>query len=110
MTLKSRTAVVTGSTSGIGLAYARALAKAGANVMINGFGPPDGIEKERSAIEAEFGVRCLYSGADMTKPEDICGMIAQAAAAFGARRSWSRQEPAPPPRFQQNRRNPKRAG
>ena len=53
----SKSAVVTGSTSGIGLAIARALAKEGANVLINGFGEPHEIEKERAGLEAEFGVK-----------------------------------------------------
>jgi 3-hydroxybutyrate dehydrogenase len=84
MTLASKTAVVTGSTSGIGLAIARALAKEGANVMINGFGQPLDIERERSAIETEFGVKARHSAADMTKPDQIAAMIAEAETAFGA--------------------------
>ena len=84
MTLAARTAVVTGSTSGIGLAIARALAKEGANVMINGFGKPEDIERERATIETEFGVKALHSPADMTKPDQIAAMITQAQAAFGA--------------------------
>jgi 3-hydroxybutyrate dehydrogenase len=84
MPLKSKTAVVTGSTSGIGLAIARAMAKDGANVVINGFGDSAAIEKERAAIESEFGVKALYSPADMTKPEDIAGMIALAEKNFGS--------------------------
>ncbi|MGX7706159.1 3-hydroxybutyrate dehydrogenase [Methylobacterium sp. Gmos1] len=84
MTLQSKTALVTGSTSGIGLAIARALAQHGANVVINGFGKPEAIEKERAAIESEFHVRAVYSGADMTKPEEIAKMVADAEAEFGA--------------------------
>jgi len=84
MSLKGKSAVVTGSTSGIGLAVARALAKEGANVMINGFGDAAGIETERAGIEKEFGVKALYSAADMTKPAEIAGMIAAAEKAFGA--------------------------
>ncbi|MES3029539.1 MAG: 3-hydroxybutyrate dehydrogenase [Pseudomonadota bacterium] len=84
MSLKSKSAVVTGSTSGIGLAIARALAKEGANVLINGFGKPEDIEKERAGIETEFGVKAIYSGADMTKPEQIADMIAQAETTFGS--------------------------
>jgi 3-hydroxybutyrate dehydrogenase len=84
MSLKSRNAVITGSTSGIGLAYAKALAAAGANVMINGFGKPEDIEQERSAIEQDFGVTALYSPADMTKPDQIKGMIDDAVAKLGS--------------------------
>ena len=83
MTLRSRSAVVTGSTSGIGLGIARALAKEGANVLINGFGDAAEIEKERSGIEAEFGVTALYSPADMSKGAEIAGMIRTAEQAFG---------------------------
>jgi 3-hydroxybutyrate dehydrogenase len=84
MTLKSRSAIVTGSTSGIGLACARGLAREGANVCINGLGAPDEIEKERAGIEKEFGVRCIYNAADMTKPDQIAAMAAAAEAEFGA--------------------------
>ena len=84
MTLSSRNAVVTGSTSGIGLAIARALAREGANVMINGFGKLEDIEKERTAIEGEFGVKARYSPADMTKPAEIATMMTEAEAAFGS--------------------------
>ena len=84
MSLKSKSAVVTGSTSGIGLAIARALAKEGANVCINGFGAAADIEKERAGIEADFGVKAIYSAADMTKPDQIDAMIKDAATAFGS--------------------------
>ncbi len=83
MSLASRNALITGSTSGIGLAVARALAKAGANVTINGLGDPAAIEKERAAIEAEFSVRARYGAADMTKPDEIRAMVEAAEAAFG---------------------------
>ncbi|MCS3898382.1 3-hydroxybutyrate dehydrogenase [Bradyrhizobium japonicum USDA 38] len=66
--LKGKVAVVTGSTSGIGLAYARAFAGAGANVVLNGMGAPADVEKERSAIESDFGVKAVYSPADMALP------------------------------------------
>jgi 3-hydroxybutyrate dehydrogenase len=82
--LQSKAAVVTGSTSGIGLAIARAMAKEGANVLLNGFGKPDEIEATRAGIEAEFGVKALYSAADMSKPAEIEGMIRQAEDAFGS--------------------------
>jgi 3-hydroxybutyrate dehydrogenase len=83
MFLKSKAAVVTGSTSGIGLAIARAFAKEGADVVLNGFGAPEEIEALRRDIEAEFGVRALYSAADMTKPDDITAMILKAEEEFG---------------------------
>ena len=73
--LKGKTALVTGSTSGIGLAIARALAAQGANVTINGFGDKAAIEKERAGIEKEFGVKAVYSPADMTKPAEIADMV-----------------------------------
>ncbi len=82
--LRSKSAVVTGSTSGIGLAIARAFAKEGTNVLINGFGEPQDVEKERAGLEAEFGVKALYSPADMTKPDQIADMIRGAEEAFGA--------------------------
>jgi len=84
MSLASRSAVVTGSTSGIGLAIARALAAEGANVMLNGFGKAEDIEAARAAIAAEFHVKALHSPADMTKADQIAGMIGEAEQAFGA--------------------------
>ena len=84
MSLKSRNAVVTGSTSGIGLCIARALAQEGANVMINGFGDAAAIETERSKIEADFGVKSIYSAADMTKPAEIAAMIKDAETKLGS--------------------------
>jgi 3-hydroxybutyrate dehydrogenase len=82
--LKGKSALVTGSTSGIGLAIARALAAEGANVTINGFGDQAAIEKERGGIEKEFGVKAMYSPADMSKPTEIAAMIRSAEQAFGA--------------------------
>jgi 3-hydroxybutyrate dehydrogenase len=82
--LKGKSALVTGSTSGIGLAIARALATEGANVTINGFGDKAAIEKERASIEKEFGVKAVYSPADMSKPAEIAAMIRGAEQAFGA--------------------------
>jgi 3-hydroxybutyrate dehydrogenase len=82
--LKGKSALVTGSTSGIGLAIARAMAAQGANVTINGFGDAAGIEKERSGIEKEFGVKAIYSAADMTKPAEIADMVKTTEKTFGS--------------------------
>lgn len=82
--LSKKTAVITGSTSGIGLAYARAFAEKGANIVINGLGDADEIEKTRAAIESDFGVRCVYSAANMMKPEEIATMIGNAENEFGS--------------------------
>ncbi|SIQ62784.1 MULTISPECIES: 3-hydroxybutyrate dehydrogenase [unclassified Bosea (in: a-proteobacteria)] len=84
MFLKDRTAAITGSTSGIGLAYARALAAEGANLVINGIMPPADAEKLRTDLEGEFGVKVVFSGADMTKPAEIAGFIAEGEKVFGA--------------------------
>jgi len=81
--LQGRAAIVTGSTSGIGLGIARAFAKAGADVMLNGFGNAAEIEKIRAGLAEETSVDVRYDGADMSKPEAISAMIAQANAAFG---------------------------
>jgi 3-hydroxybutyrate dehydrogenase len=82
MFLKGKSALITGSTSGIGLAYAKALAAEGADVMINGFGAPDAIEAERAGIEAA-GVRALHDPADMTDPDQIAAMVARCHAELG---------------------------
>ncbi len=84
VTLTGKTAVVTGSTSGIGLAYARTLAGAGANIVINGMGDAAAIEAERAKIEADFKVKCVYSPADMTKPAEIAAMVALGESSFGS--------------------------
>jgi 3-hydroxybutyrate dehydrogenase len=82
--LKGKSAVVTGSTSGIGLEIARALAKEGVNVLINGFGDAAEIDKEVAGIKQEFGVKAVYSGADMSKGAEVTGMIATAQAELGS--------------------------
>src|SRR6202522_2946532 len=82
--LQGKSALVTGSTSGIGLAIARALAAQGANITINGFGDKDAIEKERAGIEKDFGVKALYSGADMSKASEIADMVHTSEKTFGS--------------------------
>jgi 3-hydroxybutyrate dehydrogenase len=83
MSLKGKCAVVTGSTSGIGLGIAQALAAQGANIVMNGFGPADEIEKLRAGIESKHGVKAIYNGADMTRPAEIAALIDAAVKAFG---------------------------
>jgi 3-hydroxybutyrate dehydrogenase len=82
--LSGKSAVVTGSTSGIGLGIARAFAAQGANVLLNGFGDAAEIEKIRAGIESEFGVKAAYSPADMSQAVQIAGMVAQAQKTFGS--------------------------
>lgn len=79
--IKGKTALITGSTSGIGLGIAKALASKGANIIMNGFGHKDQIEKTKQEIES-LGVEVLYSGADMTKPEAITAMVKEAEEKF----------------------------
>jgi 3-hydroxybutyrate dehydrogenase len=81
--LKGRSAVVTGSTSGIGLGIAEALAAQGANVLLNGFGDPAEIEKVRATLAEKHRVRVSYSAADMSKPDEIDGMIAHSTNDLG---------------------------
>ncbi len=82
--LKGRNAVVTGSTSGIGLAIAHELAANGANVVINGFGDPAAIEKERVNIELEFDVKAHYINADLMNPQAMRDFIEQSVKALGS--------------------------
>src|SRR6476646_8464312 len=81
--LKGKTAVVTGSTSGIGLGCARAFAGAGANIVLNGIEAPADVEKARTAIENDFGVNAIYSPADMAEPMEIASMISLTEKTFG---------------------------
>ena len=82
--LKGKTALITGSTSGIGLGIAKRFAAAGANVVLNGFGDAKEIEALRDALAKEHGVSVLYDAADMTRPDTIEAMMAKAFDAFGA--------------------------
>jgi 3-hydroxybutyrate dehydrogenase len=83
MFLKGKTALITGSTSGIGLGYARALAAEGANVMINGFGDQSAIDGYVAELATASGGGALHSGADMTKPDEIRAMVSDCAAKLG---------------------------
>ncbi len=82
--LKSKSAVITGSTSGIGLAVATALAARGANILLNGFGDAAEIQALRARLAREHGVRVEYHGADMSKPAEIAEMMEHAVAVLGA--------------------------
>lgn len=84
MSLKGKAALVTGSTSGIGLGIARALAAAGADIMLNGFGDAAQIEALRAELAATHGVKAGYSAADISKPEQIAAMVAEAANTLGS--------------------------
>jgi 3-hydroxybutyrate dehydrogenase len=81
---KGKTALVTGSTSGIGLGIARRLAAGGANLVLNGFGTAAEIETLRADLAKQCGVTVAYDGADMTKPEQIEGMMQNAITRFGS--------------------------
>lgn len=82
--ISGKTALVTGSTSGIGLAFARAFAAEGANIVINGLGDADEIEATRAGLASEFGVRVAYDGANMLDGEAIAAMIERTEADFGS--------------------------
>jgi 3-hydroxybutyrate dehydrogenase len=75
MSLKSKVALVTGSTSGIGLGIARALAEQGAHIMLNGFGDAGEIEALRAGLASEFGVTVAYDGADLSKPDQVAAIV-----------------------------------
>jgi 3-hydroxybutyrate dehydrogenase len=81
---RRKSAIVTGSTSGIGLGMAKALAADGMNVMLNGFGDAGEIEAIRSALSSEYGIEAGYHGADMTRPDQIGTLFEAAKAQFGA--------------------------
>ncbi|GHA69339.1 3-hydroxybutyrate dehydrogenase [Formosimonas limnophila] len=81
--LSGKTALITGSTSGIGLGIARGFAASGCNIVLNGFGDSAEIETIRAAMANEFGVTVRYDGADMTQPEQITTMVKTAIAEFG---------------------------
>lgn len=82
--LKGKVAVVTGSTSGIGLGIARALAAEGADILLNGFGDAGEIERLRRELAAAHGIRVAYSSADMSRPREVTAMIEQATAELGS--------------------------
>jgi len=82
--LKGKTALVTGSTSGIGLALARAFAGQGCNIVLNGFGDAAAIEKLRAGLASDHGVTVTYAPADMSKGDEIAAMVADAVKQFGA--------------------------
>jgi 3-hydroxybutyrate dehydrogenase len=83
MSLKGKSALITGSTSGIGLGFAKALAAQGVNLMINGLGDALAIEKIRSELARTHGVKVVYSSANMMKGDEIKSMVADAVTAFG---------------------------
>ena len=81
--LAGKTALITGSTSGIGKAIAERFAGEGANIVLNGFGDAQAIERQRSGLEKQHGVGVSYNAADMTKPAQIASMVDEAVKGFG---------------------------
>jgi 3-hydroxybutyrate dehydrogenase len=84
MTLKDKVALVTGSTSGIGLGVARALAAEGVHLMLNGFGDADEIEKIRGGLASEFSVTVRYDGADLMRPEQVAAIVKKTQVELGS--------------------------
>jgi len=84
MSLTGKVALVTGSTSGIGLGIARALAREGVNLMVTGFGDAGEIEKLRRDLMGEYSVNVLYDGADLSKPDHVTAVVAATQRELGA--------------------------
>ncbi len=84
MALKGKVALVTGSTSGIGLGIARALAAEGADIMLNGFGDAGEIEQLRAGLASEFSVKVAYDGADLSKPDQVAALVKKTHEALGS--------------------------
>ncbi len=82
--LNGRCALVTGSTSGIGLGIARVLAAQGCHVMLNGFGDPAVIDRTRAVLEAEHRVKVRHHGADLTRPVEIADLVGTTVAELGS--------------------------
>jgi 3-hydroxybutyrate dehydrogenase len=80
---KAKTALITGSTSGIGLGIARRLAAGGANIVLNGFGDASEIEGIRESLIDDYGIEAIYNGADLTQPVEIAALISHAKDVFG---------------------------
>ena len=81
--VKGKVTLVTGSTSGIGLGIARKLAEMGSNIMLNGLGKAEDVEKLKTGLSKEFNIKVSYSSADMSKPEQIREMVKQTEAELG---------------------------
>ena len=83
MTLEGKVAIVTGSTSGIGLGIARSLAGAGASIMMNGLGDADDIERVRAQLTEEYGVRVAFDGADLSRREEVNRLVVETIGVLG---------------------------